>query len=307
MECGASLALICEHCAAQIAEGAHFCPNCGEPRVDAAALHPMPKADGEQRQLTVMFCDLVDSTELSRRLDTEELRTVIRAYQEVCAGVIESFDGEIAQYLGDGLLVYFGYPAAHDDDAARAVSAALRIFAALPELNARLHGLVPGLREYALKIRIAINTGPVIVGEMGGGAKQERLALGQTVNLAARLQSVAEPGWIVISAATRHLVAGSFVIEDLGAKRLKGVEDAIPTYRVLHASGSLSRLELAAAAGLTPLVGREQEIALLLDRWARVKDGAGEAVLLVGEPGIGKSRLDEATATSGQFKVRRFC
>jgi class 3 adenylate cyclase len=242
----------------------------------------------ELRQLTVLFCDLVDSTPLSARLDAEALREVVRAYQEHAAEVIGRYEGHIAQYLGDGLLVYFGYPQAHEDAAERAVRAGYEIPLALGRLNERLQR-ESGLR---LAVRVGIHTGPVVVGEMGGGDRRETLALGETTNIAARLQGVAEPDAVVISHATLRLVPGLFVTEDLGTPGLKGVEEPIQAHRVLQPSGIRSRLE--AASRLTPLVGRDQELGLLLDRWEQVEEGEGQAVLLSGEAGVGKSRLLQA-------------
>jgi class 3 adenylate cyclase/predicted ATPase len=248
-------------------------------------------AAAERRQLTVMFCDLVDSTELSERLDAEELREIVRAYQETAAETIERYAGHVAQYLGDGLLVYFGYPRAHEDDAVRGVTASLGILDALPGLNARLRERYPRLGDAALEVRIGVHTGPVVIGEMGGGGTREWLALGDTVNLAARLQGVAAPGQVVMTEATGALVRGVFVTEHLGERTLKGIETPVAVQRVVRPTGVQSRLELAAATGLTPLVGREQELALLLDRWEQVCEGHGQGVLLHGDAGIGKSRL----------------
>ncbi len=240
-----------------------------------------------------MFCDLVRSTELSQRLDPEELRVVLRAYQQACGAIIGNFGGEIAQYLGDGLLVYFGYPQAHEDDPVRGVSAALAILDELPQVTARLGERFATLEEAPLQVRIGVHTGPVVVGEMGSDKKHEQLALGNAVILASRLLEVSEPGWVVISDATRRLVQGVFVFEDLGNRTLKGFDRAVKVSRVLSASGVKSRLDLASASGLTPLVGREQEASLLLDRWAQVGEGLGQVVLLGGEAGMGKSRLVE--------------
>lgn len=247
-------------------------------------------AVAERRQLTVMFCDLVGSTTLAGQLDPEEWREVVRAYQETCAEAIRPFDGSIAQYLGDGLLVYFGYPVAHEDDPRRAIHAGLAILAALETLNTRL-AAHPGIH---LTLRVGIHTGLVVVGEIGAGTRQESLALGDTPNIAARLQGIAAPDTIAVSAATFHLVQGYFACDDLGPHQLKGVATPLQVYRVLRASGAQSRLEAAAPRGLTPLVGREQELDLLLQRWQQVKDGLGQVVLLSGEAGIGKSRLVEA-------------
>jgi TOMM system kinase/cyclase fusion protein len=243
--------------------------------------------DAERRQLTVMFCDLVGSTPLSEQLDPEDLREVVRAYQQTCAEVIQRFDGHIAQLLGDALLVYFGWPTAHEDDAQRAVRTGLGMLDAMGTLNIRLER-DKGLR---LAIRVGIHTGMVVVGEMGSGCHQEQLALGDVPNIASRLQGLAEPDTVVISEATYRLVQGYFDCDDLGFHTLKGVTEAVQVYRVLQESGAQSRLEVAATRGLTPLVGREQEVGLLLERWNQVKDSSGQVVLLSGEAGIGKSRL----------------
>jgi class 3 adenylate cyclase len=243
--------------------------------------------DAERRQLTVLFCDLVDSTALARQLDPEDLRAVVRAYQDTCARVIARFDGYIAQYLGDGLLVYFGYPLAHEDDARRAVRAGLGMVEALGQLNARL-GSERGVQ---LAVRLGCHTGLVVVGEVGGGTRQEQLALGETPNLAARLQGIAAPNTLVISAATMPLLGGFFAYQSLGPSLLKGLAQPVEVYQVLYESTARSRLEAVGSTGLTPLVGREQEVGLLRERWAQVQEGVGQVVLLSGEAGIGKSRL----------------
>jgi class 3 adenylate cyclase len=215
------------------------------------------------------------------------LRVVVRAYQEVCAKVVARFEGHIAQYLGDGLLVYFGYPLAHEDDAQRAVRAGLGIIEALGQLNTRL----AQERGVHLAVRLGIHTGLVVVGEVGGGTRQEQLALGETPNLAARLQGIAAPNTVVISAITFQLLGGFFACQPLGTPPLKGLAQPLAVYRVLYESMARSRLEAAGSTGWTPLVGREQEIGLLVERWAQVKEGVGQVVLLSGEAGIGKSRL----------------
>jgi TOMM system kinase/cyclase fusion protein len=255
-------------------------------QVDSRPSEPLSPA-AERRQLTVLFCDLVESTALASQLDPEEWREVVRAYQATCAKVIARFEGHIAQYLGDGLLVYFGYPLAHEDDAPRAVRAGLGMVEAVAQLNTRL----AQEREVSLAVRLGIHTGLVVVGDVGGDGRQEQLALGETPNVAARLQGLAAPNTLVISAATFHLLGGFFACQPLGLPLLKGVTQPLAVYRVLYESMARSRLEAAGSAGLTPLVGREQEIGLLRERWAQVKDGLGQVVLLSGEAGIGKSRL----------------
>jgi class 3 adenylate cyclase/tetratricopeptide (TPR) repeat protein len=251
----------------------------------------------ERRQLTVMFCDLVGSTALSTQLDPEELREVVRVYQETCTEVIRRYDGHIAQHLGDGLLVYFGYPAAHEDDAQRAVRTGLEIVQALQSRARQQAASAPlphGRGSDPLRVRIGIHTGLVVIGEIGSSEKREILALGETPNLAARIQGQANPDEVVISAATYHLVEGLFECEGRGEPELKGVATPLTLYRVLQESETHSRFQVVARKGLTPLVGREHEVGLLRERWERVKDGAGQVVLLSGEPGIGKSRLVEA-------------
>jgi TOMM system kinase/cyclase fusion protein len=262
-------------------------PETAQPaRVAPSPVVP-PTPDAERRQLTVLFCDLVDSTALSGQLDPEDLREVVRAYQDTCAKVIARFDGHIAQYLGDGLLVYFGYPLAHEDDAQRAVRAGVGMIEAVGQLTTRLERE----RGVRLTVRLGIHTGLVVVGDVGGGTRQEQLALGETPNLAARLQGIAAPNTLVISAATFQLLGGFFACQPLGTPLLKGLAQPLEVYRVLYESMARSRLEAAGNAGLTPLVGREQEIGLLRERWEYVKDGMGQVVLLSGEAGIGKSRL----------------
>jgi class 3 adenylate cyclase len=247
--------------------------------------HRIPEA--ERRQLTVMFCDLVDSTKLSSQLDPEEYREVVRAYQSACTEVIQRYDGHIAQYLGDGLLIYFGYPVAHEDEARRSVRAGLDMLTALGDLNTGLQQ-AKGLQ---LAIRIGVHTGLVVVGEMGGAGRQEQLALGQVPNVCSRIEGLAAPNTLAMSEATYRLVQGFFACQDLGAQSLRGVTESMHIYQVLSESGATSRLDVVQPRGLTPLVGRESEVALLLDRWEQVKAGHGHVVLLSGEGGIGKSRL----------------
>src|SRR5713101_6360167 len=266
----------------------------------------------ERRQLTVMFCDLVGSTPLAEQLDPEELREVILAYQQVCAEVIRRFEGYLARYIGDGLLVYFGYPQAHEDDAQRAVRAGLGIVAALPDLNKRLQETVEIMHAPPLQVRIGIHTGLVVVGDMGGGGYRDPMAIvGETPNIAARVQGIAEPNTVVISAATYRLVQGLFEYHARGPQALKGVSTPVPVYRVLWESEAQSRFEVAVRTGLTPLVGREEELGLLRRRWEQAKTGEGQVVLLSGEPGIGKSRLvqtlKEQASIEGATRIEFRC
>jgi class 3 adenylate cyclase/predicted ATPase len=246
-----------------------------------------PAPEAERRQLTVMFIDIVESTSLSSQLDPEDLREVVRAYQQVCSEVITRFDGHIAQLLGDGLLVYFGYPHAHEDDAQRAVRAGLDMLAAMGDLNTRLQQE----KGIQLALRLGIHTGLVVIGEMGGAGRQEQLALGEVPNIASRIEGLAAPNTIAISEATYRLIEGYFECQALGAQTLRGVAEPLHVYRVLQDSGARGRLDVAVTRGLTPLVGREQEVGLLIERWEQVKSGQGQVVLLSGDAGIGKSRL----------------
>ncbi len=239
--------------------------------------------DAERRQLTVMFCDMVGSTALSERLDAEELREVVRAYQQSSAEVIGRFDGHIAQYLGDGLLVYFGYPQAHEDDAARGVRAGLGIVQALHDLNTR--------SKHPIQVRVGLHTGEVVVGEMGGGGRHEQLALGETPNIAARVQGLAAPDAVAISAATHKLIEGLFTTDSLGAQTVKGITAPVSLYQVIGESDARTRFDAALKTGLTPMVGRAEEVGLLERHWGQANDGDGQVVLLSGEAGIGKSRL----------------
>jgi len=274
----------CPSCQNEPPPSSSFCNLCGAPLADKPA-------SGERRWLSVMFCDMVGSTELAQYLDIEELQQVIGAYQNAVARVVRAFDGHIAQYLGDGLLVYFGYPQAHEDDALRCVRAGLGVLAALPGLNADLKQRLPRLSARPIEVRVGIHSGRVVLSDMGRGEDAQRLALGDTLNISARLQSVASSGQVLISDATLRLVRGAFATEDLGDVQLKGVEEPVRAHRVVAQSGAETRLERLATVGLTPLVGREQEIALALDRWTQSREGRGQVVLLSGDAGIGKSRL----------------
>src|SRR5262249_24232835 len=227
------------------------------------------------------------STALSGQLDPEDMREIVRAYQKVCSEVIQRYDGHIAQLLGDGLLVYFGYPHAHEDDAQRAVRAGLGMLAAMGNLNTHLQQD----KGTKLGVGVGIHTGVVVIGDMGGGGRQEQLALGEVPNVASRIQGLAEPNTIMISADTYRLIQGYFDCRELGAQTLRGVAEPIQVYRVLRDSGAQSRLDIAQPRGLTPLVGREQQVGLLVERWEQAKAGHGQVVLLTGDAGIGKSRL----------------
>src|SRR5215472_4192847 len=237
-------------------------------------------AEAERRQLTVMFCDLVGSTPLSARLDPEDLRGIIGAYHRCVTIIVEGFDGFVARYMGDGVLVYFGYPQAHEDDAERATRCGLALVERVPQLN----------QTEELHARIGIATGLVVV----GGEVVEHDVAGETPNLAARLQAVAEPDTVVIAASTRRLTGDLFEYRDLGAVQLKGIAGPVSAWQALRPSAVASRFEALRGAALTPLVGRDEEIDLLLRRWASAKAGDGQIVLVSGEPGLGKSRLAAA-------------
>ena len=250
-----------------------------------------------------MFCDLVGSTALSARLDPEDLREVIAAYHRAVAEVVAGFDGFVAKYMGDGVLVYFGYPRAHEDDAERAVRAGLGVIDAVGRLD---------VKSVKLQARVGIATGLVVVGDLiGEGSAQEQSVVGETPNLAARLQALAEPDAVVIAAGTRRLVGDLFEYRDLGAVEVKGIAAPVPAWQVLRPSVVASRFEALRGSALTPLVGRDEEIDLLLRRWARAKAGDGQVVLISGEPGIGKSRitaeLEERLHAEPHLRLRYFC
>jgi class 3 adenylate cyclase/tetratricopeptide (TPR) repeat protein len=250
---------------------------------ETSATRSAESEGAERRQLTILFCDLVGSTALSQRLDPEELRELMQAYRAVCGDAVARYQGYVAQYLGDGLMVYFGWPTAHEDDAERSVRAALEIVHAVREVKA----------QPPLAVRIGVATGTVVVGEDARAENAEaKLALGETPNLAARLQGLAGPNEIVIAPATRRLVGGQFELIDLGAHELKGIAQPVRAWRVQAVHRSQGRFEAAhEGVALTPLVGREEEVALLLRRWQQARDGEGQVALIGGEPGIGKSRL----------------
>ena len=261
-----------------------------------------PEDRAERRQVSVMFSDLVGSTALSARMDPEDLREVISAYQKCVAENVQRFGGFVAKYMGDGVLIYFGYPQAHEDDAERAVRAGLELVAAVGALKTHA----------ALQTRIGIATGLVVVGDLiGSGASQEQAIVGDTPNLAARLQGVAEPNSVVIAEGTRKLLGNLFELEDLGPQELKGISGLVRAWAALRPSSVESRFDAFHASGLTDLIGREEELELLLRRWSKAKAGEGQVVLLSGEPGIGKSRLTaallERLAGEPHTRLRYFC
>ena len=271
---------------------------CAEP----ALSEPQAQDSAERRQVTVMFSDLVGSTALSGQMDPEDLRELISAYQTCVAETVRRHGGFVAKYLGDGVLVYFGYPQAHEDDAEQAVRAGLETIAAVTALK----------MPVPLQTRVGIATGVVVVGDLiGSGQAQERGIVGETPNLAARLQGVAEPNMVVIAEGTRKLLGNLFDLEDLGQKELKGIAGSTRAFAALRAGSAESRFEALHASGLTALVGREEETELLLRRWSKAKGGEGQVVLLSGEAGIGKSRLTaallERLAGEPHTRLRYFC
>jgi len=273
------------------------------PSVDvASAPNTSPEDRAERRQVTVMFSDLVGSTALSARLDPEDMREIITAYQKAVAGTVTRFGGFVAKFMGDGVLAYFGYPQAHEDDAERAIRAGLELLTA-----------VSGLKTHvALKTGVGIATGLVVVGDLvGSGSSQEQAIVGDTPNLAARLQAIAEPNSVVIAEGTRRLVGSLFELEDLGPRKLKGISAQVRAWAAVRPALVEGRFEAMHGGGLTDLVGREEELDLLLRRWSKAKSGSGQVVLLSGEAGIGKSRLTAALlkhlATEPHTRLRYFC
>jgi class 3 adenylate cyclase len=279
----------CPSCGSTTGSGQRYCgASCAEEAPGRSGGPPgrRPDKPGERRLLTVLFCDLVGSTALAASLDPEDWHDVAAAYHAAAAGAVERFGGYAAHYLGDGLVAYFGYPTAHEDDAERAVRAGLDILDAIRLLNAApqpTHGV-------ELQVRIGIDTGPVVIGELGA-ARREPLALGDAPNVAARVQATAVPDTVFITETTHQLVGGLFLLEERGSHLLKGRSEPITLYRVLAPSGVRGRLDATRGPSFTPFVGREEERRLLLERWELVQEGQGQIVLITGEAGIGKSRL----------------
>ena len=285
-ECGTPLAASCGACGVSNEPGEKFCGGCGaQLEAPVSGTMPVPAEAatalpaGERRQLTVLFCDLVGSTEIASRLDPEEWHSISKDYQQVAAAAVTRFGGHVDKYLGDGLVCFFGVPQAHEDDAERAVRAGLAIVDAVRNLD--------GAPTGRLQVRVGMHTGPAVFAH-GAGTSQD--VFGDTPNIAARVQAAAEPDTVVISAATQRLVAGLFVVEERGAYHLKGVPQPVVLYRVVQPSGMRGRLDLSAGQH-TPFVGRQSELGVLADAWERVVDGVGQTVLVQGEAGIGKSRL----------------
>jgi len=299
--CGAALPLACPACGFENDPDDAFCGGCGR-ALGAAPAAPPPSApppsapppsapgrvapgEAERRQLTVLFSDLVGSTALSTRLDPEDLGDLIRGYQEVCAAEVARWEGYIARYMGDGILVYFGWPRAHEDDAQRAVRAGL--------------GIVQAARPLGVSVRVGVATGVAVVGDLvGAGSAQEQAVVGETPNLAARMQSLAAADTVAVSESTARLLGGLFETEDLGPHALKGFDEPVRAYRVVRPRDVASRFEARRTGGLAPMVGRERELGLLTDRWAATRGGDGQVVLLGSEAGLGKSRLVAALEES---------
>jgi class 3 adenylate cyclase/tetratricopeptide (TPR) repeat protein len=287
--CGNALTRPCAKCGAENPATSNFCGKCGAPLEASASTPPseIPPVQtrglvGERRHLTVLFCDLAGSTAIAAQLDPEEWRETVAGYHRTAAEAITRFDGHVAKYLGDGVMAYFGWPAAHDNDAERATRAGLALLDAIAKLNEQ-----PGHAK--LSARVGIDSGAVVVGK---GAGSEADVFGDAPNIAARVQSAAEPGSVAISDATHRLIAGLFVVEDRGAQALKGLERPLQLYRVVRPSGMRGRFPaMAAMRGMTPFIGREDELRLLMNRWERVREGEGQVVTIIGEAGIGKSRL----------------
>jgi class 3 adenylate cyclase/tetratricopeptide (TPR) repeat protein len=273
----------CPSCQSEVSGGARFCEQCGTALAARSSAAPV-RADAERRQVTILFSDLVDSTALSHRVDPEELRDLLNAYHEACSAEIRRFGGFVAQYLGDGILAFFGYPVAHERDAQAAIQAGLALVAAMQGVQAR------GGAE-RVSVRVGVHTGLVVTADVGAAGKRDRLAIGSTPNVAARVQSLARPDSVVISESTYRLAGRFFDCTDLGVQAFKGVEGGLRCYEVQGEAASRSALVSSEGTVLSPLVGREEQVAQLAACWERVRGGAGHVVLVSGEAGLGKSRL----------------
>ncbi len=285
--CGATLHVDCSLCGATLSPNARYCQSCGTltPLGREAMPPPYAQIEGENRQISVVFSDLVDSTHLSQNLDPEAYRDLIHSYQRTASEVVDRYQGYIARYLGDGILIYFGFPVAHDDNAVRAVNAAYEIVGAIADLNKqRVRGGEP-----ELTVRLGVHTGPAVVSEIGDPVHSNVQVLGDTINIASRVQEQAPHNAVAITQATLRLVPGLFITEQMGDRELKGVHDPIKLHRIIQRSGVRSRLE--AAVHLTPLVGREPQLGKILQAWRDATTGHGSAIMLNGEPGMGKSRV----------------
>ena len=325
-QCGSALAVRCGSCGADAAPGARFCAQCGTPLAAGQATMPGTAAEAgaarrhtlgdaatsvssaiERRHMTFVFCDLVGSTELSTLIDPEDLRDIVADYREAAAAAVSRYEGTIAQYYGDGILIYFGYPIAHEDDGRRAVQAALDIVDAVRALNVRARRE----RDVTLAVRLGVHTGIAVVGDVGGANRTERLAMGDTPNITARIQGLAQPDTVVISAATHRLVGDYFRTRSLGPQQVKGVAGPIEAFEVLGESGAHGRLDSRLSRRLTQYVGREKTLAALQLAWIDAAAGRGRVVVLTGEPGAGKSRLvqvfREGLAGELRHEIECFC
>jgi class 3 adenylate cyclase len=285
-QCATPLTLLCAKCSFENPPQARFCSQRAAPLGSVLSGRDEAQTSsttfGERRHLTILFCDLVGSVALTSQVDPEEWQATVAAYQREASDAITRFGGEVVRYVGDGIMAFFGYPTAHDNDAERAARAGLGILDAIAQLNQQ-----PAHAK--LSVRIGIDSGPVVVGV---GAGKDVDAFGDAANIAARVQATAEPNIVVVTGETHRLISGLFVVEDRGEHTLKGIERAVNLYRVVRPSGMRGRFEAAVAAGgLTPFVGREDELWLLLSRWERVREGEGQVITIIGEAGIGKSRL----------------
>jgi class 3 adenylate cyclase len=291
IQCATPFRRVCPKCGRESPREARFCAQCAAP-LDVSPIRTKAEAvdspTGERRHLTVLFCDLVGSTAIAAQLDPEEWRETVGEYHRTAAEAITRFGGHVAKFLGDGVMAFFGWPEAHDNDAERAARAGLAIIEAIAKIGTRTKPENNPAR-HRLSARVGIDSGAVVV---GAGAGHDADVFGDAPNIAARVEAAADPGTVLITGATHHLVSGLFVVEERGAQPLKGVELPIQLYRVIQPSGVRGRLEASAAVrGLTPFVGRNDELRLLMSRWERALSGEGQVALIIGEAGIGKSRL----------------